>query len=159
MSAARALLVAGLLGLGAAACSSSNEAGTAVAVDVATLYGQNCARCHGPEGRGDTELKKTIPTIRDFGEPQFRLRGPEEVEAVIMTGRGQMPAFGQALSRPKIQHLAGYARRLGELAANGGKPGQAKPGEAKSDEAKSDEAKPGEAKPDEAKPAADPQAK
>jgi hypothetical protein len=48
--------------------------------------------------------------------------GPEQLEAVIMTGKNQMPGFGAALSRPKIQHLAGYARKLGEIAAAGGTP-------------------------------------
>ena len=33
-----------------------------------------------------------------------------------MAGRNQMPGFGAALSRPKIQHLGGYVRRLGDAA-------------------------------------------
>ncbi len=96
----------------AGACSSSNEAGPAHPVDEVALYGQMCARCHGLDGRGDAEMRKTMPTIRDFGEPQMRGKSPEEMEAVIMGGRNQMPAFGAALSRPKIQHLSGYVRRL-----------------------------------------------
>ena len=32
---------------------------------------------------------------------------------MIMTGKGQMPSFGTALSVPKIQELSGYVRRLG----------------------------------------------
>lgn len=105
-----------LLG-GAAGCYSSNEAGPAHAVDVEALYAQMCARCHGPDGRGDAEMKKTIPGIRDFSEPAFRALGSESIEAVIMSGRNQMPGFGAALTRPKIQHLGGYARKLGEKAA------------------------------------------
>ncbi len=30
-----------------------------------------------------------------------------------MAGKGQMPAFGSALSVPKIQELSGYVHRLG----------------------------------------------
>jgi mono/diheme cytochrome c family protein len=30
-----------------------------------------------------------------------------------MAGKGQMPAFGNAMSLPKMQALSGYVRRLG----------------------------------------------
>jgi mono/diheme cytochrome c family protein len=100
-------------------CSNSNEAGPAVAVDPAALYSQMCARCHGADGRGDPEMKKIMPAIRDFSEPQFRARNPDEVEQVIMGGREQMPGFGGALSQTKIKHLAGYVRQLGAVASAG----------------------------------------
>ncbi len=32
-----------------------------------------CARCHGVDGRGDPEIKKTLP-VRDFSDPQFQAR-------------------------------------------------------------------------------------
>jgi mono/diheme cytochrome c family protein len=111
-----------LAGAGLGGCGKSNEAGPAVEVDIEALYGQMCARCHGPDGRGDAEMKKTIPGIRDFSEAAFRARGNEDIEAVIMTGRNQMPGFGASLTRPKIQHLGGYVRRLGEVAAKAGPP-------------------------------------
>ena len=100
----------------------SNEAGPAVAVDIESIYAQMCARCHGADGRGDAEMKKTIPGIRDFGDPTFRVRSSEDIEAVIMGGRNQMPAFGAALTRPKIQHLSGYVRRLSDRAVGAGDP-------------------------------------
>jgi mono/diheme cytochrome c family protein len=108
-----------LLGLAAAAgaCSSSNEAGPAHPVDPAALYGQMCARCHGLQGRGDPEMRKTMPTMRDFADPELRKKTVEEIEGVIMAGKNPMPGFGASLSRPKIQHLGGYVRRLA-LAAN-----------------------------------------
>jgi mono/diheme cytochrome c family protein len=96
------------------ACSTSNDAGPAVPVDPAALYSQMCARCHGVEGHGDPELKKTMPTIRDFSDPEFRTRATNEaIEQVIMAGRNQMPAFGGMLSLPKIQTLTGHVKRLG----------------------------------------------
>jgi mono/diheme cytochrome c family protein len=110
------LLVA-LAQLGAAACDAPSRAGPAVPVNIEQMYGQMCARCHGADGRGDAEMKKTIPTIRDFADPNFRGAAPEQIEQVIMAGRNQMPGFGNALSRPKIQHLGGYARKLGDAAA------------------------------------------
>jgi mono/diheme cytochrome c family protein len=108
-----------LLGLTAAAsaCTSSNEAGPSHPVDPAALYGQMCARCHGLDGRGDAEMRKTMPTLRDFADPELRKKSVEDLEGVIMAGKNPMPGFGASLSRPKIQHLGGYVRRLA-LAAN-----------------------------------------
>jgi mono/diheme cytochrome c family protein len=100
-----------LLVLGAGACS--NDVGPAISVDGAALYGQMCARCHGLEGHGDAQMRKVLPKIRDFADPDFREKRSEEVERVIMGGKEQMPAFGGTLSQLKIQHLAGYVRRLG----------------------------------------------
>jgi mono/diheme cytochrome c family protein len=103
--------------LAVAGCSS-NDAGPAVAVDPAAVYGQMCARCHGADGKGDPEIKKMMP-VRDFTDPAFQaIAKTDMVERVIMGGRGQMPAFGGTMSTLKIQSLAGYVRRL--AAAGGG---------------------------------------
>jgi mono/diheme cytochrome c family protein len=117
----------GLLALLAAGCESPSQAGPRMPVDPAVLYGQMCARCHGADGRGDPEMMKTIPGIRDFSSPLFRATNPEGIEQVIMVGKNQMPGFGASLSRPKIQHLAGYVRRLGEAGARAGAPAAAPP--------------------------------
>jgi mono/diheme cytochrome c family protein len=118
MMVARLGLISGLLSpLLAAGCDAPSRAGPAVPVNVQQMYGQMCARCHGADGRGDAEMKKTMPTIRDFSDPNFRGAAPEQIEQVIMAGRNLMPGFGTALSRPKIQHLGGYARRLGDASA------------------------------------------
>jgi mono/diheme cytochrome c family protein len=112
--AARAVVVSALaLALAGAGCSSPSQAGPAVTVDPVALYAQMCARCHAMDGRGDPEMKKTMPTIRDFSDPVFQAMAAEQIEQVIMAGRNQMPAFGPSLTRPKIQHLGGYVRRLG----------------------------------------------
>jgi mono/diheme cytochrome c family protein len=111
MTAIRRILA--LLALGAAAAACSTDAGPATSVDATGLYGQMCARCHGLDGHGDPEMKKVLPKIRDFADPAFRSLRGEQVERVIMGGKEQMPAFGAMLSQTKIQHLAGYVRRLG----------------------------------------------
>lgn len=96
-----------------AACTTGDDPGPAVPVDPAVIYAQNCGRCHGLDGRGDQEIKKTLP-VRDFSDPAFQTRASnEEIARVIMAGKGQMPAFGASLSLPKIQSLSGYVRRLG----------------------------------------------
>lgn len=104
----------GLLVVLLAGCEKANVAGPAVPIEAAALYDQNCARCHGADGKGDPELRKTMP-VRDLTDPAFKARvSNEEIERVIMAGRNQMPGFGGALSLPKIQALTGHVRRLGE---------------------------------------------
>ena len=108
----------GLLGLVAVVilgggCSTGDDPGPALAIEPATIYAQMCARCHGMDGRGDPEIKKTMP-VRDFHDPAFRARASsEEIVRVVMAGKGQMPAFGQSLTLPKMQALSGHIRRLG----------------------------------------------
>jgi mono/diheme cytochrome c family protein len=99
-----------------AGCSTSpgDDPGPAVAVEPAVIYARMCARCHGADGRGDPEIKKTMPNVRDFHDPAFRARASTDaIVSVVMAGKGQMPAFGQSLSLPKMQALSGYVRRLG----------------------------------------------
>jgi mono/diheme cytochrome c family protein len=103
-----------------AGCSTGDDAGPAVAVEPAVLYARNCARCHGVDGRGDPEIRKTMPNVRDFQAPEFRARASTDaIVSVVMAGKGQMPAFGQSLSVPKIQALSGYIRRLGSVPPGG----------------------------------------
>jgi mono/diheme cytochrome c family protein len=104
--------LASALVLFAVGCTTT-DAGPAVPVDPAAIYGQMCARCHGAEGHGDPQLKQTMP-IRDFSDPEFRARAKnEDIEQVIMAGKNLMPAFGGTLSMPKIQALTGIVRKLG----------------------------------------------
>jgi len=105
-------------GGGVSGCSSpGDDPGPPIPVDPAAIYAQMCARCHGGDGHGDPELKKTLP-IRDFSDPAFQARAnSEDIGRTIMAGKNQMPAFGGLLSAPKIQALSGFVRRLGRRPA------------------------------------------
>ena len=101
-----------------AGCSTGDDAGPAVAVEPAVIYARNCARCHGNDGRGDAEIRKTMPNVRDFHDPAFLARASSDaIVSVVMAGKGQMPAFASSLSLPKMQALSGYVRRLGMAGA------------------------------------------
>jgi mono/diheme cytochrome c family protein len=113
LSAALAF-VAATGALGMTGCSTGDDPGPAVAVEPAVIYARNCARCHGVDGRGDPEIRKTMPNVRDFHDPEFRARAnTDAIVSVMMAGKGQMPAFGRSMSLPKMQALSGYVRRLG----------------------------------------------
>jgi len=120
-------LAAGLALLAVGCSTPGDDPGPALPVDPAALYAQMCARCHGPDGHGDPELKKTLP-VRDFSDPTFQARASfEEIARTIMTGKNQMPAFGGLLSPPKIQSLSGFVKRLGRTGAQGSPGGQTPP--------------------------------
>ena len=58
-------------------CTTGDDPGPAVPVDPAVIYAQMCARCHGVDGRGDPEIRKTLPTVRDFHDPEFQARADQ----------------------------------------------------------------------------------
>ena len=108
MGLPRSLLALLVVAAAATAFGCSNDAGPAVPVDPAVMYAQNCARCHGLDGHGNPDIKKTLPTVRDFSDPMFLATAqPDSVARTIMAGKGQMPAFGASLSLPKMQSLSG----------------------------------------------------
>lgn len=112
-----AVVFGGVLFGGLGCTSPGDDPGLPVAVDPAVIYAQMCARCHGIDGRGDAQMRKQLP-VRDFSDPVFQARASnEDVQRVIMAGKGQMPSFGGMLSQPKIQSLSGYVRRLGKKSA------------------------------------------
>src|SRR5207237_822321 len=83
-----------------------------IAVEPAVIYARMCARCHGVDGHGDPEIRKTMPNVRDFRDPAFRAKATtDSIVTVVMAGKGQMPAFANSLSMPKMQALSGYVRR------------------------------------------------
>ena len=82
----------------------------------ADLFKKNCARCHGIEGRGDTELGRTYQTP-DLTDPDWwrknaKLTSTANLVSIVSKGRGGMPAFGKKLKRSEIRLLVNYARRF-----------------------------------------------
>ena len=89
---------------------SRQQPATAGARRGAGLFAQNCAACHGPQGKGD----------RQFGAPNLTdsiwLFGgdAEAIRTTINTGRsGVMPHWGGRLDPATIKMLAAYVHSLG----------------------------------------------
>ncbi|MBS1812647.1 MAG: cytochrome c [Acidobacteria bacterium] len=87
----------------AGACGQTSSGGIAVkdvAVTRALFASQQCAVCHGPEGKGGVGANLTT------GMPMQR--SLEQIEAQIKNGSGVMPAFKDKLSEEQIQELAKF---------------------------------------------------
>ena len=85
-------------------------------VPVGDLFRNNCARCHGGDGHGDTPLGHTYKTP-DFTDQEWwrknsNITGPGSLISIVTRGKGGMPAFGKKLTRTEIRSLVGYVRRF-----------------------------------------------
>jgi len=76
------------------------------------LFKQNCVKCHGVDGRGET-TKGEIVGAQDFTDSKWQKRVEEQhLINSITYGRGQMPSFEKRLSKEQIKLLALYVRSL-----------------------------------------------
>jgi mono/diheme cytochrome c family protein len=83
---------------------------------VGDLFRNNCARCHGGDGRGDTTLGHTYKAP-DFTDPEWWRKHSDitttaRLTSIVSRGKGGMPAFGKKLTRTEIRSLVGYVRRF-----------------------------------------------
>lgn len=74
------------------------------------IYARNCARCHGLDGRGQTEQGKKydVPDLVKEAKDSSRTK----IGKIITNGKSDMPAFGKKLSKKQISALATYVRKL-----------------------------------------------
>ncbi|MCK8493491.1 PQQ-binding-like beta-propeller repeat protein [Spirosoma sp. RP8] len=81
-----------------------------------TLFAANCAVCHGTGGKG-SEANQTAQAYPDLTEVGKRL-SKEQIEAILVTGRGRMPSFGH-LSKEDREALVSYLLKLDVKPSNG----------------------------------------
>lgn len=79
-----------------------------------TLFQNNCARCHGTEGKGGLPVFEGGPSPRNFSEHKFQNeRSDEQLRMTIVNGKGAgMPPFGQAFNDAQLTALVAHVRSL-----------------------------------------------
>lgn len=97
-------------------CSSTGELARAQAgypkdqVDARGLFAENCARCHGEDGRAKT-FHGRLTGAENFTDAKWRASTSlEDIIHAIKTGPKKMPAFGDKLSESEIEALAAYVQ-------------------------------------------------
>jgi len=84
--------------------------------DVAELFRNNCARCHGADGQAHTpsgELYKTPNlTDGDWWRQNANITSTRSLIRIVTHGKGAMPAFGKKLKRSEIPQLVNYVRQF-----------------------------------------------
>ncbi len=88
--------------------SSGENASSRALVSPRSLYVQNCARCHGGDGKSQTDLGQKLEADDISG-------GHISASKIIRTvtnGRKEMPSFRKKLSAAQIKSIAGYVHSL-----------------------------------------------
>ena len=76
-----------------------------------SLFIQNCARCHGSDGRANTPRGRRLGAA-DLTASDVKEKSPARIIRTITNGRADMPAFGKRLTPQQIASLADYVRSL-----------------------------------------------
>ena len=101
-------LMLGVAVLAAAACSAR-------AGDAKALYDQNCAKCHGADGKGETRIGKRLG-VKDYTDPKVQAALKDDA-AFNAIKAGLKDKDGNTLMKPAegtsdddIKALVGYMR-------------------------------------------------
>jgi quinol-cytochrome oxidoreductase complex cytochrome b subunit/mono/diheme cytochrome c family protein len=109
---------------------AAEPAGPIQRADVAKIYNDNCAACHGVDGTGK-QIRAGMPTIPDFASLAWQMSQTDlEITHRIETGNEPlMPAYRSKLSQQQILGLAIYVRAFAitPLAPAEPKPAPAQP--------------------------------
>ena len=75
-----------------------------------TTFKEQCSRCHGADGKGDTVLGDML-FPPDFTDAKWwKGRNNERLTQSITNGKKEMPAFGKKLTKTEILTLIAYVR-------------------------------------------------
>ena len=119
---AAAFLLFGTFGLslGISGCASTGPVARQEAnypadkVDARKLFVENCATCHGKDGRAHT-FHGWLVGAQNLTDIQWQEKTTDAgIIHAIKTGPGAMPAFEHKLSPTEIQALATYVRSLAQ---------------------------------------------
>src|SRR3974377_1378739 len=90
---------------------------TVSAADVKENWDKACAKCHGPDGKGDTKMGKKLE-INDFTDAKYQesLKDDAMAKAVkegVKDGdKTRMKAYGETLSDAEIKDLVAFVRKF-----------------------------------------------
>jgi cytochrome c6 len=90
---------------------------SAAAADVKETWDKECAKCHGPDGKGDTKMGKKID-IKDFTDAKYQdsLKDDAMAKAIkdgVKDGdKTRMKGFGETLNADDIKALVAYVRKF-----------------------------------------------
>jgi cytochrome c6 len=81
--------------------------------DGEAIFQQQCAGCHGPDGKAQTDTGKSLHAA-DLTAADAQGRSEAQLAAFIKKGKGKMPSFDGKLSDDDLQAVAAYIKTLGK---------------------------------------------
>ena len=82
-----------------------------LAADGAALFKSKCAACHGPDGKGETPVGKTLK-VASLGSAEVQKLSDADLEKAISDGKGKMPAFKGKLAADELKAVVAFVRTL-----------------------------------------------
>ena len=87
---------------------------TASAADVKENWEKNCAKCHGPDGKGDTKMGKKLE-IKDFTDAKYQASMKDEdmlkaIKEGVKDGEKIRMKAIEGLSDEEMKALVAYVR-------------------------------------------------
>jgi mono/diheme cytochrome c family protein len=79
------------------------------------LFDTNCAKCHGPDGSGNTVVGKAVGA-KDLGSAEAKKMTDVEIHTQIEQGKNNMPPFSGTLTKAQIDSLIPIVRAFGKKA-------------------------------------------
>jgi mono/diheme cytochrome c family protein len=76
----------------------------------AAVYAQNCARCHGANGRAQTRQGRASEAT-DLTSDDWIPDAARDTR-IVSRGKGSMPAFGKRLTQAQVSAAVQYIRRF-----------------------------------------------
>jgi cytochrome c6 len=75
------------------------------------VFASKCAICHGPDGKGNTPIGKSLK-IADLRSEAVEKMPDADLKNVITNGKNKMPAFKGKLTDAQIDQVISYIRGL-----------------------------------------------
>jgi mono/diheme cytochrome c family protein len=100
------ILILGFLLFSFAALAAAQNPGKAI-------FASKCALCHGPDGKGNTSIGKSLK-IADLHSADVQKLSDDDLKTVITNGNNKMPPFQGKLTDEQMLQVISYIRELGK---------------------------------------------
>lgn len=77
------------------------------------IFQEQCAGCHGPDGRAQTDMGKSLQAA-DLTSDAVQHLSASAITKQVQKGKGKMPGFEGKLSDDEIKAVATYVQGLGK---------------------------------------------
>ena len=81
--------------------------------DGAAIFKQNCAICHGADGKGHTPVGRSLK-LKDLASRDVQKKSNADLRKIISDGKAAMPAFKDKLDEPGLDAVIAFIRSLKE---------------------------------------------
>jgi mono/diheme cytochrome c family protein len=78
-----------------------------------SIFQEQCVGCHGPDGRAQTDMGKTMHAA-DLTSSAVQQQSASQLSKIVKNGKGKMPSFDGKLSDDEIDGVVTYVKSLGK---------------------------------------------